>query len=95
MSKLYYTPPTNEQFQEMKRKAIEVWQQYDNQFGYVTEKVRRIQDVGNYSDNFMFMVAMFDHENQMKLANKLSPATRKAVRERLIDVEYPEYLIVF
>ena len=43
MSKLYYTSPTNEQFNELKAKAIEIWQTYDNAHGYVDEKVNRIK----------------------------------------------------
>lgn len=33
MTKLYYTPPTEKQFNELKEKAIEVWNTYDNEYG--------------------------------------------------------------
>lgn len=84
MSNLYYIPPTSRQFEELKAKAIEVWSEYDNEFGYVDEKVGQIKDIGNIRDNFMFIVAMFDTPNQAKLARKLSSETRKAVRDRLV-----------
>ena len=89
-SKLYYTPPTDEQFNELKEKAIEVWRTYDNEFGYVDEKVGRIKDIQNIQDNFMYMVAMFDATNQGILAGKLSKETREAVKARM-----PEEYIAF
>ena len=95
MTKLYYTPPIDEQFNELKERAIEVWKTYDNKYGYVDEKVNRIKDIKNVQDNFMYIIAMFDIQNQEKLAEKLSPETRKAVRERMIDGGNPENDIVF
>jgi len=47
MSKLYYTAPTNEIFEEVKAKAIEIWQTYDNTYGYADEKVNKIKDLEN------------------------------------------------
>jgi len=85
MERLYYIPPTDKQFNELKEKAIEIWNTYDNEFGYVDEKVNRIKDIKNIKDNFMHMVAMFDLNNQSKLAEKLSKETRRSVRERMID----------
>lgn len=93
--KLYYTPPTDEQFNELKEKVIEIWQEYDNKFGYVDEKVGRIKDMGNIQDNFMYIVAMFDSSNQRKLAGKLSKETREAVRARMIDGGSSEEYIAF
>ena len=29
---LYYTPPSDELFDEVKETAIEVWEQYDNEY---------------------------------------------------------------
>ena len=85
MSKLYYTPPSDKQFNELKEKAIEIWNTYDDEFGYATEKINRIKDIKNISDNFMYIVAMYDIDNQKKLANLLSDDTKKAVRDRMID----------
>ena len=94
-AKLYYSAPTDEQFNELKEKAIIIWNKYDNQFGYVDEKVNRIKDLKNIQDNFMYIVAMFDCNNQRLLAISLSDETRKAVRDRMIDggspLEYIEF----
>jgi len=75
----------DEQFEELKKAAIELWQTFDNRFGYVDEKVNAIKGIDNISDNFMFIVAMFDSRNQRRLAEKLSPETRKSIRERMVD----------
>ncbi len=92
---LYYEPPTDEQFEELKSKAIEIWEGYDDRFGYASSKINQIKDIKNISDNFMYMIAMFDDENQKKLAEKLSVETRREVRARMIDGGAPEYLIHF
>ena len=85
MTKLYYTPPSNEIFEEMRKASIEVWGQYDNTYGYVDEKTGRLKEIGNVADNLMYMLAMFDHINQKKVIEKLSEEARKAVKERMID----------
>ena len=90
MSQLYYTPPTDEQFEELKREAIKIWQTLGDEPSYAEEKISRIKDIGNVSDNFMFIVAGFDMHNQRLLANNLSDETRLAVRERMIDGGQPE-----
>lgn len=95
MTRLYYTAPSDEQFDEVKQKAIEIWSCMGDEPSYSQEKVGRIKDIKNISDNFMYMVAMFDSSNQKKLADKLSTETRKAIRERMIDGDNPEYLIHF
>jgi len=95
MSKLYYTPPTDEQFNEMRTQAIKIWKSYDDTHGYATGKIERIKDIQNVEDNFMYIVAMFDSSNQTKLAFSLSAKTRLAVRERMIDGGQPLEFIVF
>lgn len=63
----YYTAPIDEVFETIKQASIKLWQTYDNQFGYATEKVSRIKDIENVKDNTCYMVAMFDSSNQQKL----------------------------
>src|SRR3990167_8362822 len=90
ISRLYYTPPTKEQFDELKQKAIDIWQTYDNEYGYVDEKVKKIKDRENIGDNFMYIVAMFDSVNQSRLACLLSEETQKAVADRIKDGGTPD-----
>lgn len=80
----YYEAPPEEVFQDIKNNAIKIWQTYDNTYGYVDEKVKRIKPLQNIQDNAWTIVAMFDTQNQVKLLSMLSPATAaltiKAIR---------------
>ena len=82
---LYYQAPTDEIFEETKAKAMEVWRQYSNTYGYVTEKIDAIKDLPNVRDNFMYLVSMFDLPNQIKLSDLLSDQAREAIMDRLLD----------
>lgn len=98
MTKLYYTAPSDEMFEEVKREAMELWKIVDtdnDKYGYATEKINRIKDIANVQDNFMYMIAMFDIDNQSQLASKLSYDTRQAIRDRMVDGGSPLEYIVF
>lgn len=98
MADLYYTPPSDELFQEVRDRAMELWHEIDSDndaYGYATEKCDRIRDLANVGDNFMYIVAMFDLSNQQKLAEKLSLEACAAIRDRMIDGGNPPYLIPF
>lgn len=68
-------------FDEMKSAAIAVWQTYDNQYGYVTEKLERINGITNVQDNAMVFYRMFDYENQAKMRAKLSQEAINYINE--------------
>ena len=67
----YYTAPSDEVFNGIKEASIKLWQTYDDQFGYATEKVSRIKDIRNIKDNTCYMVAMFDFHNQQILFSRV------------------------
>lgn len=91
---LYYTAPSNECFEELKARAIQIWESYDAESPqYATEKVSRIFSITNVDDNFMYIFAMFDVNNQRRVVDGLSDATKDALRERLVDGGQPEFLI--
>lgn len=97
-ARLYYQPPADENFEELKIACIELWKMVDSdndRYGYASGKINRIKDLQNIGDNFMYMVAMFDANNQQTLAGALSEETRRCIRERMIDGGNPEYLIAF
>jgi hypothetical protein len=79
---LYYTPPTDKIFNEIKREATKIWKTYGNEHGYVDGKLKRI-DIGNIEDNAMYMIAMFDHQNKGKLFKALSEEAKAFVFIRL------------
>lgn len=95
MADLYYTPPSDEVFLEVKEKAMALWSTMGSEPSYSEGKIARIKDIPNVGDNFMYMVAMFDSGNQRLLAMTLSSDACDAIRERLIAGEMPETLIYF
>lgn len=56
--------PSQEIFNEMKSLATQIWSTYDNQYGYVTEKLSYINSINNIQDNAMVFYRMFDNNNQ-------------------------------
>lgn len=89
-SDLYYTPPSDEVFKELKQKAIAIWKTYDDDPSYADEKISRVLDLENFSDNFMTIVAMFDSNNQQRLSESLSVETRLSVHNRMVAGGQPE-----
>ena len=75
------TTPSVIIFEEMKASAIAVWETYDNQFGYVTEKLETINGITNVQDNAMVFYRMFDYENQAKMRAKLSQEAINYINE--------------
>ena len=75
--------PTQEVFDEMKNIATEIWNTYDNRFGYVTEKLERINSFDNIQDNAMVFYRMFDWNNQQTFISKASHETFKYIQENL------------
>jgi len=79
----YYKAPSDEVFNEIKKKAAELWRTYDNTYGYVDEKLDRILHIENFKDNAWYMVAMFDADNQKKLIELLDEPAKGKVIEML------------
>ena len=79
----YYEAPSDKIFNEIKQASKDIWNTYDDTYGYASEKVNRIKDIGNIKDNAMFMVAMFDRLNQRKLLSSLSEEARSFILERI------------
>lgn len=94
-AELYYTPPTDEQFNELKEKAIELWSTMGDEPSYSQEKISRIKDLENVGDNFMYMVAMFDINNQYLLAQELDIQTRDEIKKRMLDGGASRQFMVF
>jgi hypothetical protein len=73
----YYQAPSDEIFNDIKARAIALWQTYDDTYGYASEKVKRIEHITNVKDNAWYMVAMFDQQNQAILYSRLQPESQK------------------
>lgn len=89
----YYTAPSDEIFGEVKHEALKIWSSYEDP--YKSDKISRIENLQNVSDNLMYIVAMFDLTNQTKLAAHLSEEARTAIRERLTAGGAEEYFNPF
>lgn len=79
----YYKAPSDEIFNEIKKKAIEIWQTYDDTYGYASEKIGYVEKITNVKDNWGTIVGMFDATNQNKLMAKLSPEAYEQVKKWL------------
>lgn len=87
MKTIYYTPPEQCFFDELKKCAITIWSSYPDP--YKSEKIESIYNLQNVSDNFMYMVAMFDSQNQIELSNLVSDRCKREVSERLFSSGCP------
>lgn len=82
---LYYTAPPDEVFEEVKRKALTIWNGMDSVESYRLEKTSKIEPLENIQDNMMSIVAMFDEKNQQKLSVILSDKARDEVYDRIMS----------
>ena len=79
----YYTAPSNRTFNNIVARAIDIWLTYDDTYGYATEKLNQIRDLPNVGGNYMYVVNMFDWENQAKLFSMVQPKAKEAIRKAL------------
>ena len=70
---------SDEVFNELKEKAIEIWNTYDNTYGYVDEKVDYLNSFGNTKDNYGTIIGMFDIHNQRKLYDAVGVDAKQAI----------------
>jgi hypothetical protein len=75
--------PSEEIFNEMINIASLIWLQYDNEFGYVTEKLNIINNITNYEDNVMAVYRMFDNMNQSKFVALASKDVLEYIKNNL------------
>lgn len=85
---LYYTPPSEKVFENIKVASLVLWSSYFRveEPSYATEKMLKIAGLANVGDNYMYMVAMFDTSNQMKLFELLSNDALEVVYRALLSV---------
>ena len=72
---------SDEHFLEMREIATKIWQEYSDEFGYVTEKLARINSFGNVQDNAMVFYRMFDWENQQRFKSMASGEVLEIIKE--------------
>lgn len=79
----YYSVPSEDIFNDIKENAIKIWRTYDDTHGYASGKINRIENLINISGNDMYMVAMFDRDNETKLLSMVQPKTREWIVNKL------------
>lgn len=87
MNDLYYTAPSDEVFEEIRLACIKRWNTFDNEFGYVDEKVGQVTMLTNVRDNWMYMLAMFDNWQRMVVLGTLSASTYRLVTAAMGSTE--------
>ncbi len=72
----YYTAPSDDIFEDIQKCSIFIWSSFDAIDEYKSEKIDRIKDLSNISDNALFIVSMFDIFNQAKLLGLVKDETK-------------------
>ena len=95
---LFYTPPKDEYFEELKSLCIRFWEVYEefhlfSEEGqrlmkeYNQSKINQIKDLKNEGSNFVSMVQMVHQDARVILAKHLSLETRNEISMRLYGWE--------
>ena len=97
-TKLFYTPPKDEYFEELKSLCIRFWKafpeytlwdekQYELEQEYAESKIHRIKDLKNEGTNFIMMVQMIHQNSREVLSKHLSLETRNEISMRLYEID--------
>jgi hypothetical protein len=96
--KLFYTPPKDEYFEELKKICIRFWRTFPQfhmwnekqeqlEIEYAQSKINEIKDLKNEGSNFVSMVQMIHQNSREVLAKSLSLETRNEISMRLYGWE--------
>ena len=83
---LFYTPPKDECFEELRTICIRFWRSFD-EVEYVDEKINRIKNLKNEGCNFVMMIQMIHPVSREIIAKVLSLETRNEISMRLYGWE--------
>jgi hypothetical protein len=75
--------PSIDIFNDMKQAATQVWETYDNEYGYVDEKLNYVNGLSNIQDNAMVFYRMFDWENQRKFKQLVNEETLEYIKNNI------------
>ena len=82
---IYYKPPKQEYFDDLKSACIRYFKTFDNDFGYADEKIKTLESLENVGGNFMSMVKMIHPLAWEVLAELVTLETRVHISSRLED----------
>jgi len=75
--------PSDEIFNDIKEACKRVWNTKDNTYGYVTEKLERVDSLTNNGNEIVTCYRMFDSENQRLMRHELSSASLSYIYDNL------------
>ncbi len=84
--KLFYTPPKDECFEELRIICIRFWRSFD-EAEYVEEKISRIKNLKNEGCDFVMMIQMIHPVSREVISKSLSLETRNEISMRLYGWE--------
>ena len=82
---IYYKPPGQKYFDDLKSACIRYFKTFDNDFGYADEKIKTLESLENVGGNFMSMVKMIHPLAWEVLAELVTLETRVHISARLED----------
>lgn len=99
---LFYTPPKDKYFEELRSLCIRFWdvfttsnnyesEQFRLEMEYSQEKIKRIKSLKNEGANFISMVQMIHQNSRVIIAKSLSLETRNEISMRLYGFEDSEF----
>jgi hypothetical protein len=75
-----YLPPRQKVFDEIKKACIDMWNTFDNTYGYVDEKMERVEQIHNDGADVMFLLNMFHHNLRAFIISGLSPEAKDYIK---------------
>lgn len=79
---LFYIPPNDEIFEELRAIANIIWSKYDDTYWYASEKKDYINSFKNIGSNFMTIFQMFDYANQAEVFRIASSSLVREINNR-------------
>jgi len=93
-NKLYYTPPSNKVFEDLRTQSISLLETISDGY-YKKEKLGIVKEATNTEGVFMLLVSMFDLRNQKVLSSMVTDETSLEIRDRMIDGQTNKMFINF
>ena len=81
---IFYTPPPQKIFEEVKIAVKKVWAFYNPYH----EKIEIINKIQNISSNFMGIIQTLDINNQKKLSKMIGKEAKEEILKRLEDDKF-------
>jgi len=75
-----FKPPKQIIFNEIKGACIDMWNTFDNTWGYVDDRLFMVEQIHNTGGDVMFLLNMFDPPLRAYVISTLSPEARDYIK---------------